>query len=130
MTPTGNRPCCLIVEDQALIGMALEAYLDEAGFQVAGPFMTNAAASAWLEDHTPDVAVVDVLLKDGPCTQLVRALRRRAVPVTIYSGLRSDSRPPELAAIPWLEKPVSRQDLANALLDMAPRPARTAAPTG
>jgi DNA-binding response OmpR family regulator len=127
MTSVTHVPCCLIVEDQALIGMALEAYLEEAGFRVAGPFMTNAAALDWLEGHTPDVAVVDVLLKDGACTQLVRALSRRGVPITIYSGLKPDHRPPELAAIRWLEKPVSRQDLATALLEMAPQAARSAA---
>jgi AmiR/NasT family two-component response regulator len=31
---------CMIVEDQALIGMSLEASLEEAGFQVAGVFMS------------------------------------------------------------------------------------------
>ena len=35
---------CLLVEDQALIGMALEAYLEGAGYEVAGPFATSAAA--------------------------------------------------------------------------------------
>ena len=29
------QPCCMIVEDQALIGMSLEASLEEAGFDVA-----------------------------------------------------------------------------------------------
>jgi DNA-binding response OmpR family regulator len=116
-----TSPWCLVVEDEALIGMALEAFLEDAGFRVAGPFMSNAQALAWLEDHTPDVAVLDVLLKDGPCTSLVRALRRRSIPFAIYSGLRPGSRPPELETVRWMEKPVSREDLTTVLRQIMPK---------
>src|SRR5918998_1887406 len=92
-------PLCLLIEDQALIGMALEASLEDAGFRVAGPFMSNAEALAWLETHTPDVALLDVLLKDGPCTAVARALRGRSVPFAIYSGLKPFGRPPELESV-------------------------------
>jgi hypothetical protein len=33
---TAIQPCCLVCEDQALIGFALEAYLEDEGFAVAG----------------------------------------------------------------------------------------------
>ena len=122
-----NLPLCLVVEDEALIGMALEASLEDAGFEVAGPFASNAAALAWLDAHTPDLALLDVLLRDGPCTRLVRALRQRGIPFAIYSGLRPGSRPPELAAVRWLEKPVSREDLASTLLEITPKALGTAA---
>ncbi len=111
-------PRCLIVEDQALIGMALEASLEDAGFAVEGPFASNAEALAWLEDHTPELALLDVLLRDGPCTRLVRALRARGVPFAIYSGLKPQIVPPELANVPWLEKPVAREALLKTLSDM------------
>jgi hypothetical protein len=39
-----RQPCCLIAEDQALIGMALEAYLEDVGILVAGPFASCAEA--------------------------------------------------------------------------------------
>ena len=117
----GYSPLCLLIEDQALIGMALEATLEDAGFRVAGPFMSNAEALAWLDQHTPDLALLDVLLKDGPCTSLVRALRRRNIPFAIYSGLRPGSRPPDLVATRWLEKPASREDLTSVLREIAPR---------
>lgn len=32
---TAIQPCCLVCEDQALIGFALEAYLEDEGFAVA-----------------------------------------------------------------------------------------------
>jgi two-component SAPR family response regulator len=117
-----TSPWCLVLEDQALIGMALEASLEEAGFRVAGPFMSNSETLAWLEDHAPDLALVDILLKDGPSTPVVRVLQQRKIPFAIYSGLKPSTRPSELAAVRWLEKPVSRDDLTNALLDIAPKP--------
>jgi two-component SAPR family response regulator len=106
----------MIVEDQALIAMALEASLEEAGFETAGPFMTNAKALEWLEADTPELAVLDVVLKDGSCVQLARELKSRNVPFLIYSGLPpAAERPPELQDVPWLEKPVSRETLASTL---------------
>jgi DNA-binding response OmpR family regulator len=60
-----TSPCCMIVEDQALIGISLEAFLEEAGFSVAGPFLSCADALRWLEHNTPHVAVLDVRLRDG-----------------------------------------------------------------
>jgi DNA-binding response OmpR family regulator len=119
-------PCCLVVEDEALIAMGIEASLEDAGFRVAGPFMSNAAALAWLETNTPDVVLLDVLLRDGPCTLLVHALRRRKIPFVIYSGLRPRNIPPELATVQWLEKPVARDDLARALREIAPKPGQGA----
>ncbi len=60
-----TSPCCMIVEDQALIGMSLEAFLEDDGFSVAGPFLSCADALRWLEHNTPHVAVLDVRLRDG-----------------------------------------------------------------
>jgi DNA-binding response OmpR family regulator len=115
-----GRPCCLIVEDQALIGLALEASLEEAGFDVAGPFGNSSDALTWLQERTPDLALIDVLLKDGPCLPVARELRRKLVPYAIYSGLKPPSPiAPEFADVPWLEKPVSREQLSATLLKLA-----------
>jgi CheY-like chemotaxis protein len=109
----------MVVEDQALIGMSLEASLEETGFQVEGPFMSNAQALRWLESETPDVALLDFMIKDGTSLEIVRALRSRKIPFAIYSGLspRLDC-PPELRDVPWLEKPASREMLAAILVDV------------
>jgi DNA-binding response OmpR family regulator len=122
MLSLASSPRCLVLEDEALIAMALEAAVEEAGFRIAGPFMHNAAALAWLEAHTPDLALLDVLLRDGPCTPVVRALRARNIPFAIYSGLKPANRDSDLAAVPWLEKPVARDELAKVLWEIAPKP--------
>ena len=110
----------MIVEDQVLIGMALQVSLDEAGFETAGPFMSNAASLQWLHVNTPELALLDVLLKDGPCVQLARELKSRGIPFAIYSGLpRAADAPDEFRDVPWLEKPVSRETLATTLQQLA-----------
>jgi DNA-binding response OmpR family regulator len=111
---------CLVVEDQALIGMAIEAYLEEIGCAVE-PLASCAAALAWLDANTPDLAVIDFMLRDGPCIDLARELKRRGVPFVIYSGYpRPISMPSELLDAPWIEKPADRADLLSALAAMAP----------
>lgn len=110
------QPCCMIVEDQALIGMSLEASLEEAGFTVVGPFMSCAQAMQWLEHNSPDLAVLDVMIKDGTSLQIASELKGRDVPFAVYSGLpRKAECPPEMRDAPWLEKPVSREMLARTL---------------
>jgi len=107
---------CMIVEDQALIGMSLEAFLEDAGFAVAGVFMSNADALKWLEGDAPDIAILDIMIKDGTSLEIARALKSRGVPFTVYSGLPAKvDCPPELRNVPWLEKPVSRETLLGVL---------------
>jgi CheY-like chemotaxis protein len=120
MTDFIIQPRCMIVEDQALIGMSLEASLEEMGFQIEGPFMSNSQALRWLESGTPDVALLDFMIKDGTSLEIARALKSRSIPFAIYSGLspRSDC-PPELHDVPWLEKPASREVIAGMLGQIA-----------
>jgi DNA-binding NtrC family response regulator len=110
---------CLIVEDQALVAMSLEAYLEEAGIEVTATFPSNTKALKWLDAHTPELALVDVMLADGPCVKLARELKNRGIPFVIYSGLPpARDCPPELREVPWLEKPVERAALTSALVQL------------
>jgi DNA-binding response OmpR family regulator len=115
-----TQPCCLIAEDQAVIAMWLEDSLEEAGLAVAGPFNSCQAALDWIETHTPAVAILDVQLRDGPCTELARTLADRGVPVLIYSGVDRHSVPAELDGLPWIEKPASYSDLLAAVRQAVP----------
>ena len=115
------QTCCLLAEDQALIGMALEATLEEAGLPVAGPFACAVDALAWTQQDTPCAAILDYKLKDGLCTELAGALRAQGVPVIIYSGWPHDREtPPELAGLTGLEKPVASADLLQAIATLVP----------
>ena len=119
----------MIVEDQALIGMSLEASLEDAGFSVEGPFMSNAQALQWLETETPDIALLDIMIKDGTSVEIARVLKSRGIPFVIYSGLPPNSHAPsELQDVPWLEKPISRETLTNVLEKLVTPPPYAGAP--
>jgi DNA-binding response OmpR family regulator len=62
-----SPPTCMIVEDQALIGLSLEAYLEEIGFGGCETLASGAEALVWLATNTPTVAILDYSLRDGPC---------------------------------------------------------------
>ncbi len=119
MTHPALRSSCLIVEDQALIGMAIEASLEDAGF-VPALVASGDQALSWLASATPQCVILDYELKDGPCTALARELRRRGVPFVVYSGhRRSASVAIELQDVPWIEKPAARADLIEAVTTAA-----------
>jgi CheY-like chemotaxis protein len=105
----------LVAEDNAVIGMMLADDLQDAGYAVAGPFSHAAAALAQLRDFTPDMAILDVLLKDGSCAPLARELRARGVPFIVFSGLDAAPDLPELQGVPWVVKPSGFAEIATAL---------------
>ena len=122
-----HRGCVLLLEDEALIGVALQADLEEAGYTVAGPFMTCARALDWLRSHRPDFAILDLVLKDGPCREVALALTRQGVPFLVYSGFAEDLNAlPELASATWVEKPATADRLVNALSGLRRQVAATA----
>jgi DNA-binding NtrC family response regulator len=119
MPDTILQSSCLIVEDQALIGMAIEAYLEDAGF-VPALVSSEDQAMSWLECATPQCVILDYQLKDGLCTELARALKQRGVPFIVYSGhSRSEAIADELQGVPWIEKPAAREDLIAAVMRAA-----------
>jgi DNA-binding NtrC family response regulator len=113
---TSIQPYCVIIEDQALIAMSLEAYFEDVGFAVQ-TLASIAQAQVWLKDNTPEFAILDFMLRDGPATQIAGELHSRGVPFIVYSGYaRHLGVPTQLQEVPWLEKPTRREDLLNALV--------------
>jgi two-component system, response regulator PdtaR len=62
----------LIVEDEALIAMMLTDSLEGGGHEVMGPAGTAAEALALCEAALPDLALLDVDLRDG-CNGVILA---------------------------------------------------------
>lgn len=116
MRPASKILTVLLVEDDALVALDLGNALTQAGYRLAGPVATLAEAAAQVERYTPDLAVVDVRLKDGLSTELARELRRRSVPFLVHSACRRDnSLCLELREAPWLTKPVRSPDVVAAV---------------
>jgi DNA-binding response OmpR family regulator len=116
MDKHGNsKPLVLVLEDEAIIALNLQDELQDAGYKVAGPFSTCHAARQWLEANTPDLAILDATLRDGPCREIAIELSRREVPFLIYSGHQDDN--PDMAEFQdniWIEKPAAPSVLVQA----------------
>ena len=126
-TSTGGGKRVLVAEDEALISVILAGDLRDEGYVIAGPFSRCHDALEWVAHDTPDLAIVDYMLRDGPCTTLVRTLRERGVPFVVFSGYaRGPDTPQEFDDAPWFDKPASLGDLLAAFADLS----RTAPPAG
>jgi DNA-binding response OmpR family regulator len=110
----------LLLEDEALIALNLQAELEEAGYEVAGPFATCTGALEWLSGSKPELAILDTVLKDGPCKDVALALAREGVPFVVYSGHREDLNTfEEFKSATWVEKPASTDTLLDALAGLS-----------
>ncbi len=125
--PEYSQSCCLVllVEDEALIAMNLQDELEEAGYAVVGPFDTCAGALAWLESETPDLAVLDTVLKDGTCKALAAELARRGIGFVLWSGHLQDRQAfQEFRDAVWVKKPSTHAAVLDALASLRIEPQR------
>lgn len=115
-----QRPVfCLILEDNALVGLDLADALGADGYYVAGPFPSGREAHRWLGRFTPDVAIVDLTLTDGRCAEVIGELQARGIPFLIHSGCSARHSPLEgFIGVPWLEKPVTIEAIEVTLRDL------------
>jgi DNA-binding response OmpR family regulator len=115
----------LVTEDESIIAFSVQDELENAGYEVAGPFATVAASMNWLSSATPDLAVLDTNLRDGSARPVARELIRRRVSFVVYSGYQKHRNTvPEFDQGEWVEKPSASGSLVKALAGLAQ--ARTA----
>ena len=79
-------PCVLVAEDELIIGVDLRDTVEEAGYQVEGPYDRIDSAMLSIQKRRPDVAILDVRLDDGDVFPLAEALMNENVPVIFHSG--------------------------------------------
>jgi DNA-binding response OmpR family regulator len=80
------QQCVLVAEAELIIGVDLCDTVEEAGFDVEGPYDTASSAIDSLERRTPDLAILDVRLDDGLVFPLAEKLMAANVPVIFHSG--------------------------------------------
>ena len=105
----------LIVEDEVLISMLVQEELEAAGYTIVGSFTTCLGASRWLQHDTPDYAILDFGLSDGPCTDVAVELDRRGVPFLLLTGDMVEILPEVFRRVPQILKPSSLANLAAEL---------------
>ena len=126
---SGTRPCILVAEDYGVIGMMLYEDLSEAGFDVSGPFTSCSAALASLDRQTPDAAILDIDLNDGPCVALAQTLREKRVPFLVLTGHSDPSSDDVFLGAPWLAKRMSYDSVVNTVRTLLEGGASVLVPT-
>ncbi len=108
-------PTILIAEDESLIALDLAHLCEDEGWLCAGPFATCEDALQWLDDASPDVALLDADLRDGSCLAIVRVLEERNIPWAILSGHEQRNAFGVLREVIWIEKPASPEVVRDVL---------------
>lgn len=114
-TATAPRPRVLLVEDEAMVAMAIEDMLTELGFEVLGPAARVAVALELLAANPVDLAVLDVNLGGEAVFPVADRLAERAVPFVFSTGYGASGVDPRHLGRPILQKPYTEDDLRRAL---------------
>jgi DNA-binding response OmpR family regulator len=85
----------LIVEDQAILGMELEFVLTDAGYEVVGIAVDARQALALAAETRPDLAIVDINLRDGRTGLLVAQAMARDCGVAVLFATAEPELIPE-----------------------------------
>ena len=78
-------PVALLIEDEPFIAFDIAEAMRDVGLDPVMRF-NCATADAWLQDHLPDVAILDVNLNDGICLKAAQTLVALRVPFIVHSG--------------------------------------------
>ncbi|MFV0622463.1 response regulator [Sphingomonas sp. ac-8] len=109
----------LLVEDEPLIAMMLEDFLDILGKTVAGTADSVADALARIEQGGIDAAILDVNLRGGEKSWPVAdALSAAGIPFVLATGGSGDAVAPEHRDRPVLPKPFTMDGVEKALAEL------------
>lgn len=101
-----HGPAILVVEDEPLIAMMLEDFLDALGYRLAGCADGVGNALALVEQGGFDAVLLDINLRDGETSWPVAdALTARGRPFILATGGSDESIPDRHARAPLLNKP-------------------------
>ncbi|ROT98479.1 response regulator [Histidinibacterium lentulum] len=103
----------LIVEDEMLLAMDLEAVISGWGAEVLGPVPSIDKALALLSDERPDVATLDMNLSGVSSRPLAEEFAARRIPFVVVSGYSEA----DALANGFVKKPYDEGDLRRALED-------------
>jgi CheY-like chemotaxis protein len=111
---TGRR--ILIVEDQALVAMALEDMLLDLGCIIVGPALGLQTGMEMATDEILDGAVLDINLDEDRSFPIAEILTARAVPFLFATGYGNQGLEPPFETASVLAKPYSLESLKQSLL--------------
>lgn len=109
MSESNVRPTALVVDDEFLIAVELEATLQDAGYVVLTA-VTPAEAHQIVERQKIDVAVLDFRM-GSESLELATALRSRSVPFVFCTGALRDEVDARFPGTPMVGKPFTASEL-------------------
>jgi DNA-binding response OmpR family regulator len=110
----------LIVEDEPLIAMMLEDFLDMLEREVAGTADNVAAALAVIDAHEIDAAILDVNLRAGEQSwPIADRLAGKGIPFILATGGAGDMIAEPFRDRPVLSKPFTMDGVEKALDGLA-----------
>jgi len=108
-------PAILVVEDEPLISMMLEDFLDALGYRLACSVDGVSDALACVEKGDFDAALLDVNLRDGETSwPIADALSACGRPFVLATGGGSDGVPDRFSNVPVLCKPYTLDGVRDA----------------
>jgi CheY-like chemotaxis protein len=107
----------LIVEDEPLIAMMLEDFLDSLGHTVAATCDTVADALARVGQGGFDIAIIDVNLNGEQVWPVADRLAAQGVPYILATGGHIEPPPALHASVPVLSKPFTLDAIEPALTE-------------
>jgi PAS domain S-box-containing protein len=116
----GRQARVLIVEDEALLAMELEEFLDRGGYAIVGPFGNVGRAIEATHREMIDVALLDMNLNGEMVYPLADELSRRGIPFIFVTGYGALHVPERFRGVPRVPKPIDPAALANELRRHSP----------
>ena len=105
----------LIVEDEPLIAMMLEDFLESLGHSVQATCDSVQDALCEADKGGFDLAILDVNLKGENVWPVAERLRGQGIPFVLATGGHVDPPPPQFASVPVIEKPYTVDRVTPAL---------------
>lgn len=109
-----DRQLVLVVEDEPIIGLALEDMLGDAGARVLIAERVDEAL-AIAEREPISAAILDVNVHGVLSYGLAERLGRAGMPYIFATGYGDQSHPSEFASVPTVTKPYNLLDIEQAL---------------
>jgi PAS domain S-box-containing protein len=103
----------LVIEDEPLLSMDMEASLVEAGCEVKGPAGTVGMAKRLIAGQDCDAALLDANLAGESVDELAAALTQRNIPFAFVTGYGRDALPQGFQDAILLCKPFSKHQLRS-----------------
>lgn len=112
----------IIIEDEPVVAMDLEASLESAGCKIIGSVGTLERAKALIAGVECDGALIDVNLGGQPVDELALALTQKRIPFAFVTGYGRSALPTGFRQALMLSKPFGQQQLTATVESLFDQP--------